>query len=188
MAGELAKYFEPALDEVGTFALPHHGSRRSFHADLLAMFNGQMPTCVVGAGVDNKYGHPHTPVVQAVGDYGKSPRGRDGGRVVALDEFSSELPVTRRPLTTHARRSDPGPRIGARLLVRIAGRGTPPEQQGCRGDPQHHRTARSVPGRGLPAVRDGQRELGLLLDQEHRHTELGVDAGDLVEHAVDEER
>ena len=70
LARELADHYREALDEVGTFALPHHGSEHSFHADLLAMFNGSMPTCVVGAGVGNNYGHPHAGVVQAVADCG----------------------------------------------------------------------------------------------------------------------
>lgn len=67
---DLRAHYLSVLDGVGVFALPHHGSRHDFHKDLLAMFGPRQPTCVVGVGVGNTYGHPHASVVQAVADHG----------------------------------------------------------------------------------------------------------------------
>jgi len=54
---------------VMTLLLPHHGSERNFHPDLLAALS---PTfCVVSAAPYHKWRHPGTAVIQALASSGR---------------------------------------------------------------------------------------------------------------------
>jgi len=68
---EFEKRFHSWLNQVGTFALPHHGSDYSFHPQLLDIFGGATPTFIVGAEpTHKKYGHPHPLVISSVASHG----------------------------------------------------------------------------------------------------------------------
>ncbi|WP_165350344.1 MBL fold metallo-hydrolase [Xylanimonas protaetiae] len=66
---EFGRVFERHLPNVGTFALPHHGSRWSLDPVLLDMFSPPLPACVVSATTP-RYGHPHPETQTAVHDRG----------------------------------------------------------------------------------------------------------------------
>ena len=56
--------FYPFRKQISTLLLPHHGSHRSFHSDLLNWPN--LSLCVAAAGDSSRYGHPARAVVQEV--------------------------------------------------------------------------------------------------------------------------
>ena len=56
-------------EEIGTLLLPHHGSSRNFHRELLDFPNLEL--CVVSAGDPSPYDHPSHAVIQEVVKSGK---------------------------------------------------------------------------------------------------------------------
>ena len=56
--------FQPFREQISTLLLPHHGSGRSFHSDLLDWPN--LSLCIAAAGEPSPYRHPALPVVQEV--------------------------------------------------------------------------------------------------------------------------
>lgn len=62
------RHYGRLLDDVMTLTMPHHGSDRNFHPDLL---DGVKPTwCVVAADKIGNWRHPGTSVVQSVASRG----------------------------------------------------------------------------------------------------------------------
>ena len=57
-------------NHVSTILLPHHGSKRSFHPELLEFPN--LDVCVVSAEYRSRYRHPGRTVVAQVRDHGKA--------------------------------------------------------------------------------------------------------------------
>ena len=85
-SGRRSRFLRHYINEHGsvtTLALPHHGSRHNFHADLLTTFKPKI--CVVGSG--GLYGHPHHEVKRAVSKAGISMVVADTGRSPALREL-----------------------------------------------------------------------------------------------------
>ena len=56
--------FRPFQKQISTLLLPHHGSHRSFHPDILNWPN--LNLCVAAAGDPSPYGHPTRSVIQEV--------------------------------------------------------------------------------------------------------------------------
>lgn len=67
---ETARHYGAQLARVGSLALPHHGSRGSFHPRLLTVFGPDRPICSASVGTANAYGHPSTAVLQQVSSHG----------------------------------------------------------------------------------------------------------------------
>ena len=61
--------FDPFGGEIGTLLLPHHGSARNFHSELLDF--PQLELCVASAGDPSPYRHPGLAVVHQVVKRGK---------------------------------------------------------------------------------------------------------------------
>lgn len=61
---EWLKAFGPLGKKVSTLLLPHHGSRHSFHSELLDIAG--LTLCVASAGDPSPYGHPHPIVVDEI--------------------------------------------------------------------------------------------------------------------------
>jgi hypothetical protein len=66
----LVRHLGPCVDNVGTLCLPHHGSRRNFHAALLTAF-GHATTCVAAVPRRSIY-HPARNVVRSVRANGRT--------------------------------------------------------------------------------------------------------------------
>ena len=60
--------FKPFREQISTLLLPHHGSGRSFHSDLLNW--PKLRLCVAAAGDPSQYRHPTFSVVQEVKNRG----------------------------------------------------------------------------------------------------------------------
>ncbi|MDE0164329.1 MAG: MBL fold metallo-hydrolase [Bryobacterales bacterium] len=60
--------FQPFREQISTLLLPHHGSGRSFHSDVLDWPN--LSLCVAAAGDPSQYRHPAFTVVQEVKNRG----------------------------------------------------------------------------------------------------------------------
>ena len=57
------RHYAQVIEFVGTFGLPHHGSKHNFHEEL----NLRHPALFfVSAGENNSYGHPHEEVTHAL--------------------------------------------------------------------------------------------------------------------------
>ncbi|MDR1187193.1 MAG: MBL fold metallo-hydrolase [Bifidobacteriaceae bacterium] len=79
--GEMERRFESRLSHVGTMALPHHGSKCSFHAELLTIFGDNKPVCSASVGTNNKYHHPSDKVIRLCSS--------NGNHVVVVTENES---------------------------------------------------------------------------------------------------
>lgn len=60
---DLLRHYGSHLDRVRTFVLPHHGSRHSFHSEVLERIKPLQ--IVAAAGRESRYDHPHSDVVLA---------------------------------------------------------------------------------------------------------------------------
>jgi hypothetical protein len=82
-------HYGAVMEYVGTLTLPHHGSGRNFHPDLVAM---GPEVFVASASTTNRHGHPHADVQSAAMDAGRLVVVTEQGpgyayeELVALDE------------------------------------------------------------------------------------------------------
>lgn len=67
---EVEDQFRDRLSLIGTLALPHHGAKSSYHKQLLELFPGAKPACVVSAGINSQYNHPSREVLMDVAAQG----------------------------------------------------------------------------------------------------------------------
>ncbi len=61
--------YRPYDEHIATLLLPHHGSRKNFHTDLLNFPSLQL--CIAAAGKSSRYKHPSLAVVEGVRARGK---------------------------------------------------------------------------------------------------------------------
>lgn len=61
--------YRPQKDQISTLLLPHHGSRRSFHGEVLQF--PSLELCVASASYPSQYDHPNGEVVGSVQGSGK---------------------------------------------------------------------------------------------------------------------
>ena len=61
--------YQPVKDQIFSMLLPHHGSYRNFHEELLQY--PELELCIASAGDPSQYGHPSGEVVGAILKYGK---------------------------------------------------------------------------------------------------------------------
>lgn len=71
--------FKQLWDNVGTIQVPHHGSKRSFNADIL---DGDTRFFPISYGTDNIFGHPSSKVISDIFSNGKYP-------ILINDKFDS---------------------------------------------------------------------------------------------------
>lgn len=76
--GEFMQHFRPVMNLVYSLALPHHGSEKNFHEELLDIGS---PICVIAAGY--MHGHPDPKVVRTV-------RNRNR-QVVIVDQYPTSM-------------------------------------------------------------------------------------------------
>lgn len=62
--------YQPIEDQISTLLLPHHGSHRNFHGELLQFPN--LKLCIASAGDPSQYRHPSGEVVATIQESGKT--------------------------------------------------------------------------------------------------------------------
>ena len=82
------------LPEVEILKVGHHGSRTASSADFLAVASPEV--AIYMAGVDNRYGHPHTETITALNQIGAQIYGTDISGIIIATTDGHTYSVTER--------------------------------------------------------------------------------------------
>lgn len=62
---QLKKAYQNYWNHIGCIQIPHHGSKYNYNEELIKSIN-KKPICVISAGIENKFGHPHKEVIYKI--------------------------------------------------------------------------------------------------------------------------
>ena len=63
------RHYHTLLPEVGTLTIPHHGSEKNFHSEVVTQVDPSF--CIAAADEVGRWRHPGTKVVQAIASHGR---------------------------------------------------------------------------------------------------------------------